>query len=189
MAIAVVALILSTNYFFKKSIFLGTEVEDVASALYLLLGVFCLKVCVCTMCLLGAHGSGEGLGYPGAGISKFIELLGAAIWELGVQQGFSGREARVLVNEPSLQHSSLYSLKYLHLGKEYLLFTFSRHAKASLSYALQWFRIHTHLPGRLYQGITFRPIWRKQLKTTSMKNSISCDFKALFKKSKRAWRS
>lgn len=99
---------------------------------------------MCTMCLLGAHGSGEGLGYSGAGICT---LLGAAIWELGVQQGFSGREASVLV---SLQHSSLYSLKYLHLGKEYLLFTFSSHAKASLSYALQWFHIHTHLPGRLY---------------------------------------
>lgn len=186
MATVVVALILSTNYFFKKSIFLGTEVVDVASALYLLVWVFCLKICVCTMCLLGAHGSGEGLGYPGAGICT---LLGAAIWELGVQQGFSGREARVLVNEPSLQLSSLYCLKYLHLGKEYLLFTFSSHAKASLSYALAWFCIHTHLPGRLYQGTTFRPICRKQLKTTSAKNSISCNFKALFKKSKRAWRS
>lgn len=73
------------------SIFWGTEAEEMASApvqkmlcffLSLLGWVFCLKVCVCTMCLLGAHGSGERLGYPGAGICT---LLGAAILELGVQ--------------------------------------------------------------------------------------------------------
>lgn len=138
--------------FFKKSIFLGTEVEDGGGFcsflkdcmfffLTLLVWVFCLKVYVCTMCLLIAHGSGEGLGYLRAGICT---LLGAAIWELGVQQGYSGREASVLVSEPSLQHSSLYSLKYLHLDREYMLFTFSSHAKASFSYALQWFHIHTH---------------------------------------------